>query len=117
MKKYDSIIREQVDRGVIEKIDNTNQDGEKHYLPRHAVITPLKSTTKVRIVYDESAKSRDENKSLNECLYRGSVMINDLCCILIRFRLHTIALVADIERHFTSWDYRRIREMSPGFYG
>ena len=27
-------------------------------------------------------------------------MINDLCGILIRFRLHTIALVADIEKAF-----------------
>ena len=100
MQKYDNIIQEQVDRGVIEKIDRFIQDGEKHYLSHHAIITPQKPTTKVRVVYDASAKSIEAHKSLNECLYRGPVMINDLCGILIRFRLHTIALVADIEKAF-----------------
>ena len=68
--------------------------------PHHAVITPQKSTTKLRVVYDASAKSKQPNKSLNECLYRGPVMINDICGILIRFRLYAIALVADIEKAY-----------------
>ena len=63
MQKYDNIIQEQVDRGVIEKIDRFIQDGEKHYLPHHAIITPQKSTTKVRVVYDASAKSLEAHKS------------------------------------------------------
>ena len=117
MKKYNSIIREQVDRDVIEKIDNTIQDGEKHYIPYHAVITPLKSTTKVRVVYDASTKSRDENKSLNECLYRGPVMINDLCGILIRLRLHTIDLVTDIEKAFHQLGLQKNQGDGSRFYG
>ena len=68
-----------------------------HYLPHQAVINP---TTKLRIVYDASAKSRKGNKSLNECLYRGPVMLNDLCGLLMRFRLRTVAIVADIEKAF-----------------
>ena len=63
MQKYDNIIQEQVDRGVIEKIDRFIQDGEKHYLPHHAIITLQKSTTKVRVVYDASAKSIEAHKS------------------------------------------------------
>ena len=117
MKKYNSIIREQVDRDVIEKIDNTIQDGEKHYIPHHAVITPLKSTTKVRVVYNASTKSRDENKSLNECLCRGPVMINDLCGILIRFRLHTIDLVTDIEKAFHQLGLQKNQSDVTRFYG
>ena len=99
MKQYDSIIRDQIDKGVIEKADSS-LDGVKHYLPHHAVVNPHKPTTQLRVVYDASAKTKRENKSLNECLYRGPVMLNDLCCLLMRFRLHRIAIVADIEKAF-----------------
>ena len=99
MKQYDSIIQDQIDKGVIEKADSSS-DGVKHYLPHHAVVNPHKPTTKQRVVYDASAKTKRENKSLNECLYRGPVMLNDLCGLLMRFRLHQIAIVADIEKSF-----------------
>ena len=100
INSYDTIIQDQLAKGVIEQVDGTRADGPKHYLPHHAVINPLKPTTKLRIVYDASAKARKENKSLNECLYRGPVLLNDLCGLLLRFRLHNIAIVADIEKAF-----------------
>lgn len=100
LKAYDTVINDQLEKGIIEKVDETSADGPKHYLPHHAVINPLKPTTKLRIVYDASAKTRKENNSLNECLYRGPVMLNDLCGLLMRFRLNQIAIVADIEKAF-----------------
>ena len=100
MKAYDTIIHDQLEKGIIEKASETSADGPKHYLPHHAVINPLKPTTKLRIVYDASAKARKENKSLNECLYRGPVLLNDLCGLLMRFRWNHIAIVADIEKAF-----------------
>ncbi|XP_045206117.2 uncharacterized protein LOC123558303 [Mercenaria mercenaria] len=100
LKKYDAIIQDQLNKGVIEKIQDSHSDGIKHYLPHHAVITPQKATTKLRLVYDASAKIKGENSSLNECLYRGPVMLQDLCGILLRFRLHKIAITADIEKAF-----------------
>ena len=51
-------------------------------------------------MYDASAKTKKESKSLNECLYRGPVLLQDLTGILLRFRLNRIALVADIEKAF-----------------
>lgn len=71
-----------------------------HYIPHHAVINPLKSTTKLRVVYDASAKERKDNTNLNECLYCGPVLLKNLCRILMRFRLHQIVLVSDIEKAF-----------------
>jgi len=44
----------------------------KHYIPHHAVVTP---TTKVRVVYETSAKAKQTNLSLNESLHRGPVML------------------------------------------
>lgn len=100
MSKYDSVIQDQLQKGVIEKIDNSTNDEAKHYIPHHADITPQKTTTKLRIVYDASAKASSGCSSLNECLYRGPVMFHNLCGMLMRFRLHRIALVADIEKAF-----------------
>ena len=75
-------------------------DSIKHYIPHHAVVNPSKTTTKVRVVYDASAKTKQDNKSLNDCLYRGPVLLQDLTGILLRFRLNKVAIVADIEKAF-----------------
>ncbi|VDI73293.1 Hypothetical predicted protein [Mytilus galloprovincialis] len=100
LTKYDTIIQDQIQKGIVEEVNEFRTDGRKHYIPHHAVITPQKSTTKVRIVYDASAKNNKEMPSLNECLYRGPVLLNNLCGIFMRFRLHKIAMVADIEKAF-----------------
>ncbi|XP_060602882.1 uncharacterized protein LOC132755958, partial [Ruditapes philippinarum] len=100
LQKYDSVIQDQLEKGIIEKVETSEKNGHIHYLPHHAVIKPGKSTTKLRIVYDASAKSKVENNSLNDCLYRGPVLLNDLCGILLRFRLHKIGIVSDIEKAF-----------------
>ena len=71
-----------------------------HYLPYHPVITPLKTTTKIRIVYDASVKAKKGMKSLDECLYRGPITITSMCGVLIRFCIYFIATLADIKKAF-----------------
>lgn len=101
LSKYDDIIQQQLEQGIIEKVDHKTEEGPvNHYIPHHAVITPTKTTTKVRIVYDASAKTKTKNLSLNECLYRGPVILQDLIGLLMRFRLNKIAILADIEKAF-----------------
>ena len=51
------------------------------YLPHHPVITSNKQMTKVRIVYDALAKPNKNMLSLNKILYRGPVMLPELCGI------------------------------------
>ena len=63
-------------------------------------ITPTSTTTKVRIVYDASAKTDDKNCSLNDCLNRGPVMLENLSGLLLRFRCNAVALISDIEKAF-----------------
>ena len=103
LQQYDAIIQEQLQRGIIEKVTETSEEGPlKHYIPHHPVITPSKTKTKLRVVYDASAKTRQCNKSLNECLYRGPVMLPDLPGLLLRFRLSPIGIISDIEKAFLS---------------
>ena len=99
LKKYDN--KDQLSKSIIEEINENEEEGEnKHYIPHHAVITPDRDTTKVRIVFDASAKTKKSNLSLNECLHRGPVILEDLCGLLIRFRTKKIGIVANIETAF-----------------
>ena len=103
LQQYEAIIQEQLQRGIIEKVTETSEKGPlKHYIPHHPVITPSKTTTKLRVVYDAFAKTRQCNKSLNECLYRGPVMLPDLPGLFLRFRLSLIGIISDIEKAFLS---------------
>ena len=58
-----------------------------------------RSTTKVQIVYDGSASSHD-NLWINDCLQVSPNLIPKLFNVMLRFRFHQIALVADIKRVF-----------------
>ena len=101
LMKYDATIQEQLKLGIVEKVsDDVVQGKLRHYIPHHCVVKPDRATTKIRVVYNASAKSKQSNKSLNECLYRGPVMLDDLCGLLMRFCLHPIAILSDIEKAF-----------------
>ena len=98
--KYDDTIQEQIQTGIVEDIPPENKgSAQVHYLPHHAVIHTDKSTTKLRIVYDASAKANG-TPSLNECLHVGPKFNQNLLDILIRFRAHRVAVTADIEKAF-----------------
>ena len=51
------------------------------------------------MVYDATTKTKS-NVSLNECLYCGSVILEDLVALLMRFWSHKVVLVDDIEKAF-----------------
>ena len=67
LEKYNNIIPEQIAQGIIERVKSSVEDNEnrKHYIPHNTVITPEKTTTKIRIVYDSSAKIKKSVESLN----------------------------------------------------
>ena len=45
--KYDGVISNQVEQGIIEKVAMDIKTERKHYLPHHPIVTPSKSTTKL----------------------------------------------------------------------
>ena len=100
-RKYNAVLQGQLEKGIIEVVPKQDS-GEtlKHYIPHHEVNTPEKTTTKLRIVFDASAKTRKANHSLNACLHRGPVILEDLCGLLMRVRLNKVALIADVEKAF-----------------
>lgn len=101
LEKYDLVIKDFLSKGMIEVIDQDQLDGKiVHYLPHHAILTPEKTTTKIRPVFGGSARTRKGNKSLNECLYRGPVLLPELCGMLLRFRKYKIVVISDVEKAF-----------------
>ncbi|GBM46537.1 hypothetical protein AVEN_17925-1 [Araneus ventricosus] len=99
--KYDNIIREHLRDGIVERVEmNLDQNiNTGYFLPHHAVVREQKDSTKVRIVFDASSKSKGA-LSLNDCLESGPKLNPDLLKIILRFRLHKIAFCADIQRAF-----------------
>ncbi|MCP3661553.1 MAG: DUF1759 domain-containing protein, partial [Gammaproteobacteria bacterium] len=86
--KYTQYFRDQEEKGVIERVTKDKSDGPVHYIPHSAVITPERKTTKLRIVYDASARQNKQALSLNDCLYRGPIYLANLVGLLLRFRMH-----------------------------
>ena len=96
------MIKDQLSKGVIEVVENPNEACGNtcriNYLPHHAVVRSDKETTKLRIVYDASA--RDNGPSLNDCLYMGPKFGQNILEILLRFRIHNVASIGDVEKAF-----------------
>ncbi len=58
LQEYHSIIQDQLEQGIVEEVkDSEVAPRTTHYLPHHAVIRQDKETTKVRVVYDASARA------------------------------------------------------------
>ena len=77
-----------------------------YYLPMHAVHKPSSTTTKLRVVFDASAKTRTDTP-LNDTLMVGPTIYPQLVDILLRFRGRSIAITADISKMY------RAVELSP----
>ena len=86
LQRYDAIIQEQLQQGVVEVVQEPAKYtiGKLHYLPHHRVVRNDKQTTKLRVVYDTSA--RCDGPSLNDCLHTGPNFGQNLLEILLRFR-------------------------------
>ena len=95
---YNEIINNQLSSGFIEEVTDLNSSDKVHYLA-HRHVKKDSLTTPLRIVYDCSAKING-HPSLNDCLYAGPNLINDLISILIRFRFDRYVGVSDIRKAF-----------------
>ena len=99
LDKYDEIIQEQLAEGIVERVKEPPMERE-FYIPHNPVVRENAETTKVRIVFDASAKANEDSPSLNECLETGPPIQNLLWDVLVRNRVKPIALAGDIKQAF-----------------
>ena len=91
---YSDIIKQYVAKGYVRKVPENESYNSKWYLPHFPVIRPDKDTTKIRIVFDASAKC--QGTSLNDAINQGPKLQRDLFDVLLRFRRFPVAIVCDI---------------------
>lgn len=60
LQQYDNVIKEQLNSVVVESVDRSREEqvrpGTVHYIPHKEVVKEERTTTKLRMVYDASAK-------------------------------------------------------------
>jgi Pao retrotransposon peptidase/Family of unknown function (DUF5641)/Protein of unknown function (DUF1759) len=98
---YNNFIREFIDlkhASVINPIDIPS-DYPVYYLPHHAVFKDSSTTTKLRVVFDATAKPIS-GASLNSILALGRISQSSVFSLLVNFRLRPIGISADVEKMY-----------------
>ena len=99
LDEYDAIIQDQLREGIVEEADMP-ASGKEFYIPHKAVVRENVESTKMRVVYDASAKAHSSAPSLNDCLEVGPPLQNKLWKVLVPGRFHPVALAGDIRKAF-----------------
>ena len=80
-------------------IAEENQDSPAFYLPYHAVENSDSTTTKLRVVFNGSART-PSGIALNEAQCVGPQVQCDVFTLSLQFRIHPIVIKADIEKMY-----------------
>ena len=99
-KEYDDIINEQLVEGVVEEAPENPTGDRVYYMPHKPVVRQDATTTKVRMVFDASAKPNASAESINDCMFTGPPLQPQLWYILVRTRLMQNLVLADIQKAF-----------------
>ena len=103
---YAAVIEDQIQQGIVEEAPPQVM-GVEFYISHKEVIRESAATTKLRVVYDASAKPSPQDPSLNDCLNPGPPLQNKMWEVLVRQRTFPVAITGDITKAFLQI---RIRE-------
>ena len=106
--QYDTIIKEQREEGVV-KLAPAKRKGTEFYIPHRAIIRENADTTKLRIVYDTSARENPSQPSLNDCMSSSWTTLTEpaMECLNQSSLLPSIANRRPAESFLTSTHKRR----------
>ena len=107
IERYDQVIQDQIEAGIVERVSGPVTGRREFYIPHKPVLQESAETTKLRVVYDASARANSGAPSLNECLNPGPPLQNQLWNVLVRAHFHPVAIAGDIKEAFLQV---RIRE-------
>lgn len=100
IERYDQVVQDQIKTGIVERVSGPATGQHELYIPHKAVVRDTAETTKLRVVYDASARAYSGAPSLNECLNPGPPLQNKLWSVLVRSRFHPVAVTGDIKQAF-----------------
>ena len=70
------------------------------YLPHKGIVKKEVATTKLRIVYDDSARESDRQPSLKDYLHPGASLQNVLWNAFVKSRFYPVLLTGDLQKAF-----------------
>lgn len=97
-EQYCTVMQEYLDEGYMKKVINPDLVEPHYFIPHHGILKP-NSSFPLRVVMDSSAKT-DTSFSLNDLLYSGPKLQQDVLTLFLNFRLFRIGLTADIRRMY-----------------
>ena len=100
LEEYHDIMEAQVKDGILEIVPEKPTGEVLHYVPHQAVIREDAESTRMRIVYDLSARASPDVPSLNDCLEKGPSLQPLILDILLRNRMSTNCITGDIKKAF-----------------
>lgn len=114
-EEYCKFMKQYLSQGHMEPVPEKERElVNTYYLPHHAVVRLFSTSTKLRVVFDGSAKPEKGN-SLNDELLTGPPLQQDICDLITRWRQHKICFIADIQQMYRQIlvskkdvDYQRI---------
>ena len=98
-KKYAEVIEQQRSEGIVETAMEP-PTGNEFYIPHKPLVRMGAESTKLRVVYDASARENPQAPSLNDCLHAGPPLQNRIWNVLVRMRFHPVALAGDVKKAF-----------------
>lgn len=97
--EYKMFMKDYLDCGHMTLLPNASPSVDEYYIPHHAVINRNSPSTKLRVVFDSSAKVSG-NVSLNEILLTGPKLQKDVMALLLNFRFYKVVFTADIKQMY-----------------
>jgi hypothetical protein len=113
-QQYVEFMTDYIESGHMTLVPAKQMGQGKFYIPHHCILRPDSATTKLRVVFDASARDA-HSKSLNDTLLTGSKLQSNIVEILLHFREHEIVFMADVRQMYRQInvaphhrDYQRI---------
>ncbi|XP_037959288.1 uncharacterized protein LOC119688691 [Teleopsis dalmanni] len=98
-KQYVQFMEEYERLGHMTEVNLDSMLTPRYFIPHHCVLKPDSTTTKLRVVFDASAKTTSGH-SLNDLMYNGPTVQSELFSILLRFRRPRFVFTTDIEKMY-----------------
>jgi len=94
--QYTNFMNEYLELGHMRSV-NMNEEHPQYFIPHHEVFKMSQDgqSRQLRVVFNASAKTSN-GKSLNDELFVGPKLQNDICEIISKFRLHNVVFTVDI---------------------
>ncbi|XP_015124558.1 uncharacterized protein LOC107046460, partial [Diachasma alloeum] len=99
-EKYQDFLNEYEELGHMSRVDpGGGESSVIYYLPHHPVVRETSLTTKLRVVFNGSAKS-SSRYSLNDLLHEGPKLQAEIFNVITRWRKHRFVYSGDVTKMF-----------------